>query len=247
MKALRKDKELYKLALFYNIDLSNLKIISEYENNLIKNSHKFEGETKLQIMNFFSQVIRPKAVSPELVFKCLAYNENFYIQYQALFSASHIQKMREEVYSKTLRQEAFEKQKDQTELCIYVIMPSENEEDFKESEEILVAATGNFIELPKCSKNETSYDILSAVYDKFSGKINIALKKNTKETKMGFEANKELYVKLYRKKEGKAFSIGPIIPKNFDDIIVLECIAPQDFILGSSWGLSYSKEIAWLY
>ena len=246
VKDLTKDKEINKLARFCNIDLSNLKILSEYENNRIKNADKCKGETVFQIMNFLSQVIKPKAVSREFVFKCLSYNENFYIQYQTLLS--NTQWMREEVYSKTSKQESSEKQKDQTELCVYLIMPSEDDEDLKGSEEeVLAAATGNFIELPKCSKNETGYEILSAVYDKFSGKINIALRKNTKETKKGIEVKKELYVKLYCKKEGKAFAIGPIIPNSSDDNIVLECIAPWNFIIGSSWGLSYNKEITWLY
>ena len=246
VKDLTKDKEIKKLASFCNIDLSNLKIKSEEEKNRIKIADKFEGETVLQIMNFLSQVIRPKAVSREFVFKCLSYNENFYIQYQNLLSNSRW--MREEVYSKTSKQESSEKQKDQTNLCRYVIMPSEYEEDCKESEdEVLAAATGNFIELPKCSKNETDYEILSAVFDDFSEKINIALRKNIKESKEKNEVNKELYVKLYHKKEGKAFSIGPVIPKTFDDDFLLECIVPQDLIIGSSWGLSFNKDITWLY
>lgn len=91
--------EIIKLASFFDIDYEALTIssdISDYEKKLVKNAHDFTEEIQLQVMMFLSKGLIPKAISKEIVFKALKFNEKFFLQYWLYIKKTSW--MREELY-----------------------------------------------------------------------------------------------------------------------------------------------------
>lgn len=91
--------EIIKLASFFNIDYEVLTInsnISDFEINLVKNAHDFTEEIQLQVMMFLSKGIIPKAISKEIVFKALKFNEKFFLQHWLYIKKTSW--MRDELY-----------------------------------------------------------------------------------------------------------------------------------------------------
>ena len=98
--------EIIKLASFFDIDYEALTIssdISVYEKKLVKNAHDFTEEIQLQLMMFLSKGIIPKAISKEVVFKALKFNEKFFLQYWLFIKQTSW--MREELYKSKEKKE----------------------------------------------------------------------------------------------------------------------------------------------
>ena len=91
--------EIIKLANFFDIDYESLTIdtdVSDYEQTLVKYAHNFREGTQLQVMMFLSKGIIPKAISKEIVFKSLKFNEEFFLQHWLYIKQTSW--MREELY-----------------------------------------------------------------------------------------------------------------------------------------------------
>lgn len=110
--------EIIKLASFFDIDYEALTIssdISDYEKKLVKNAHDFTEEIQLQVMMFLSKGIIPKAISKEIVFKALKFNEKFFLQHWL-----YIKK------TSWMREELYESKKERKEKTTYFDLPSFN-------------------------------------------------------------------------------------------------------------------------
>jgi len=267
MKDLTKEIELVKLAAFLKIDLENLNITSEYEKKLVLNAHKVAGDSKLQIMNFLSQIIIPKAVSKEFIFKALKYNDSFYDLFESVIKAN--ENTREEIYekaekvSKTQKSELKENniiQISKKELRQYHKKQPDNTYFSKSSMKKIVippknkvnaAATDDNYKLPDCYKKpeDADYEICPGNVFPSSAKtdykeICIPLKPYNMEQFMNNE--RSFYICFFTEDE-TVYTIGPVIPKKTDDDNIVEICAlfnPKDLsLLGKAWGLSYTEDI----
>lgn len=247
MKDLAKDKELISLAEYYGIDIFSLSMddTTEYESTAIQKAHKIRGDSRFQIMNFLSEAIRPKAVSPEFIFKALKFNDEFYIQNIPLIRATEW--MRQDTYNQN--NDNLEKNKKLITPFPKIIKtngklaaktkPKHEENSTVITEAIAASNNDNQIILQACYQNNTmlEFKVVDAmVYlNDSNDRIVILLDINNEDfTSMD---RKKYYIELFKNRVERYKT--NVIPKRNGELIEFSAFIPKGIIeLGIQWGIS---------
>lgn len=239
------DELLGRLADFVGVDLLNLEIIDEDERWKIEHAHEISKDAYDDLKCFFSRVKETEFtefMGKAWVFKALKFNDEFYIQNIILIRATEW--MREEIYTKKIKKITSQIQFDNTVITTFSVEKEEIPEEYRLS----AASSGGGYKLPQCYKNDTNNDyeitfseVLEPENSSFE-EILIKLKPN--DMSKFLIDNRTFYIKIF-KTDGKAYSIGPVVPiKNGDSVDICKHV-PKGTVLGNAWGISYNEEIKW--
>lgn len=247
MNDLTKDSELNSLANFYGINITSLELdnASNYEKRLISNAHNMGADTRFQIMKFLSEAIRPKAVSPEFIFKALKFNDEFYLQNLPLIRATEF--MRQEIYSSYNRFDERVNISTVSKKNLKKIFTRKKTNNKYNQDTVAVAASSsdNTIVLQACYRNDTmlEFDVVDArVYLNVSNendRIVILLDINNEDFSSMLE--KKYYIEIF--KNGVEKYRTSVVPNKNGELIEFPAFVPKGIIeLGIQWGLSEEGE-----